>query len=593
MKKAVTNLRLLLPYLPPQARRYMLVYSITSSLLALLDVAAIMLLALSMSSMLAGTPVDLPFVGAVPPSGYVTIIGVVALLIFSKSALQLLQQWRATRRFASFELEIGTRLFDAYIQAPWVERLGRTTSQVVRMADVGVGAINSGFLMPVMNLPSLTATSLSIVAVLIVADPFTALITMVYLGLIAVLLYVVLSRRSVEAGRVNRDYSFKVAALMTDMVTAMKEITLRDKATEVAQVVRANREHSTRARANIAFIGSVPKFILDTALVGGFILVGGGSYLIDGDFTTAIAAVAIFAVSGMRLIPALTGFQSTINTVTANQAQVEAVIRDLGDADRYRENAEDIGNVPLEGTPRLLKIDDISFTYPNRELPALNNVSFEIPIGSSVGLVGASGSGKTTLVDVILGLLLPQSGAIYVDDQNLVDVLGAWRTNVGYVPQEVALFDGTIAQNVSLSWTGATDDAKVEDCLRKAQLWDAIQEREGGVNAKVGERGISFSGGQRQRLGIARALYTSPLILVLDEATSALDTRTEADVTDAIQALEGDITVISVAHRLTTIRNADIVCYFESGFLMAQGTFDEVVDAVPSFHEQARLAGLA
>lgn len=592
MKHALKQMRLILPFLPATARRYIWTFIMISCLLSLLDVAALMLLALSLSSMMAGTDVNIPVFGTVSQEHYVWLLLVVSLLILLKSLLSLLQNWAATRRFAEFELVLGVRLFDAYIGAPWVERLGRTSSQLVRMADVGVSAVVSGLILPLMGMPTLILSSTLIIVTLFFVQPLTAIISIVYLGFIAFLMSHALTKRAVEAGRVNRDYSYKVASLMTDMVAALKEVTLRDKIDEVAEVVKDNRSHAARARANIQFLTAVPRFILDTALIGGFLIVGGVSYLIDGSLSEAISAIALFAVAGMRLIPALTTFQSTNNAINANQAQVTAVLRDMRYADQQRKNREELGREPLAAEPKELVLNDVSFTYPTGNEPAVSNVTMTIKMGSSIGLVGESGSGKSTLVDILLGLLVPQSGSIYLDDQNLNDVLAAWRSRVGYVPQDVALFDGTVAQNVALTWKGEIDKEKVIECLKKAQLWKAIQERPGGLNAKVGERGMGFSGGQRQRLGIARALYTDPYVLILDEATSALDTITEAEVAKAVSSLRGDVTLISIAHRLSTVRNVDELFYMENSFILARGTFDEVVAEVPTFREQARLAGL-
>jgi ABC-type bacteriocin/lantibiotic exporter with double-glycine peptidase domain len=213
-------------------------------------------------------------------------------------------------------------------------------------------------------------------------------------------------------------------------------------------------------------------------------------------------------------------------------------------------------------------------------------------MGSTLGVVGSSGAGKSTLTDLLLGLLVPTGGTVQIDGRNLEDVLAAWRSRVGYVPQEVALFDGTIGQNVALDWEDDYDRDRVRTALERAQLWDFVAARPGGVNGRIGERGMTLSGGQRQRLGIARALYSEPLVLVMDEATSALDTRTEADVAAAIQELRGEVTIISVAHRLSTIRDNDQVAYMRDGRIVAAGSFTDVVAAVPEFAEQAALAGL-
>ncbi len=592
MKLIVTTLRSIVPYLPARAVRFLVGFVVLSSGLALIDIAALSLLALSLGAMVGGRPVELPIVGEVGVDGYIWILAVVSALIIVKSALALLLQWRATRRFARFELEIGDRLFDAYIRAPWTERLKRNTSQLVRMADVGIANVTAGFLLPVATLPSLLTTFAAVLAVLVVAQPITALVTVLYLGGIAALLYLVVSRRSVQAGRVNRDYSFKVARLMTDMVAALKEITLAGKAGDVARVVHANRVHTTRARANISFLGSVPKFVLDAALVGGFVLVGGVAY-ISGGLTEAFAAVALFGVAGFRLVPSLTGFQAIVTSTHANVPQVHAVIHDIQEAEGYLAHAEMIGHDAIVGEPEALELVDVAFTYPGSQEPALRGVSLRIPMGSSLGLVGTSGAGKSTLVDLILGLLVPSSGAATLGDQRLEDVLAAWRSRVGYVPQDVALFDGTVAENVALVWEGEIDEERVERALRRAQLWEVVSARPGGIHGHVGDRGMALSGGQRQRLGIARALYDDPLVLVLDEATSALDTKTESDVAAAIRELRGQVTVVAVAHRLSTIRDSDQVCFMADGRIVALGTFDELVAAVPDFATQAALAGLA
>lgn len=592
MKFALNQVKQLLPYLPANARRYILQYIIISSLLSLLDVVALMLLALSLSSMLQGVPVKIPLVGEIPPEQYVWLLLTVSLLVLVKSLLTLLQQWAATRRFADFELVLGLRLFDAYLGAPWVERLSRTTSQLVRMADVGVSAVVAGLILPLIQLPATIVSSILILATLVVVQPLTAAISILYLGAIAFLMSAVLTKKAVEAGRVNRNYSYKVASLMTDMVGALKEITLRNKFGEVAEEVKANRKHAARARANIQFLAAVPKFILDTALIGGFLLVGVISYLVSGTLPEAISAVVLFAVAGMRLVPALTSFQSTSNTINANRAQVNAILFDMNEAEGYRAKTEKVGTIELEEEPSSLDLEGVTFTYPTGERPAVVDVSLSIKMGSTVGLVGESGSGKSTLVDIILGLLEPQSGSIRVDEHDLIDVLGSWRSRVGYVPQDVSLFDGTISQNVALTWKSDIDTDKVIECLKRAQLWESVKSRPGGLHAAVGERGMAFSGGQRQRLGIARALYSDPFILILDEATSALDTKTESEVAKAISNLRGDVTIISIAHRLSTVKDVDELFYMENGFILASGKFDEVVTNVPTFKEQAALAGL-
>jgi ABC-type multidrug transport system fused ATPase/permease subunit len=295
----------------------------------------------------------------------------------------------------------------------------------------------------------------------------------------------------------------------------------------------------------------------------------------------------------MRLVPSLTSFQSIVSQTTANIPQVAAVIRDIHSAQDYLAHAEQVGHEPLRGEPRELLLENVTFTYAGRAAPAVHDLSLTVPFGTTLGLAGSSGAGKTTLVDIVLGLLVPQQGRVRVDDQEVTDVLADWRSRVGYVPQDVSLFDGTVAQNVALTWGQEIDLERVEQSLRRAQLWDVVADREGGMQARIGDRGMALSGGQRQRLGIARALYSDPLVLVLDEATSALDTKTESDVSQAIRSLRGEVTVVVVAHRLSTIRDADQVCFMRGGTIVARGRFEDVVAAEPEFARQAALAGLA
>lgn len=313
---------------------------------------------------------------------------------------------------------------------------------------------------------------------------------------------------------------------------------------------------------------------------------------LQGGLPQAFTSVALFGLAGFRMVPSLLRFQGVMTSTAATLPHSRAVIRDIKSAEKYVAEAESIGQDPIAGDPQSLVLEDVEFTYPGSGVPAVTDLNLTVPIGTHLALVGSSGAGKSTLVDLLLGLLTPSAGSIRLDHQDLRDVLGAWRSRVGYVPQDVVLFDGTIGQNVALTWGEDYDRDRVREALDKAQMLMTVEAREGGLDAKVGERGLALSGGQRQRLGIARALYVDPLVLVMDEATSALDTTTEEAVTSAIRALHGEVTVITVAHRLSTIRHADQICFMKDGTIEAKGTFDEVIRSSPDFAMQAALAGL-
>lgn len=595
MKNLSRTLGQLLPLLPSNARKFLLLFATLSSVLVLVDAVALGAFALVlnqiMQSQSSGNPMVLPVVGAISDNvGLIVLVCAAAVMIF-KSLLNIWLQWVSTRKFADYELEIGTVLFQSYIRAPWTSRQNRSTAELVRMIDVGIANTISGVLFPAVVLPAQALTFASVLVILVAASWQTALVTVIYLGLIAAFLYLYLSKKSYAAGRINRDAAMRMSTLVSEMLAALKEITLRDKANEVGDVVYLSRERAARSRSNIRFLGAVPKFVIDMALIGGFLLIGTFGYF-NGGIGTAMSSVAIFALAGFKMVPALTTIQSQVTLVQSTLPYTELVMGDIREAKDFRENAEKLGRTPLSGEPKLLELRNVEFTYPGATTPAVTNVNLQIPLGTSVGVVGQSGAGKSTLIDIFLGLLVPSSGSMTLDGVPLEDVLAAWRKRVGYVPQEVAIFDGTVAQNVALSWGGDLDEDRVRVSLERAQLLDTIEARPGGIQGRVGERGGSLSGGQRQRLGIARALYMDPLVLVLDEATSALDTATEAAVAKAIRELQGDVTVISVAHRLSTIRESAQVLFMSEGTIETRGTFDEVVAANPSFAQQAALAGL-
>lgn len=597
--KTLKNLRRtlgqLLPLLPANARRFLLLFASLSSVLVLLDAAALGVFALVLNQIMqtqsAGGTMQLPLIGEISQNVGLVVLIVAAAVMILKSFLNIWLQWVSTRKFADYELEIGTVLFQSYIKAPWISRQNRSTSELVRMIDVGIANTISGVLFPAVVLPAQALTFLSVFVILVVASWQTALITVIYLGIIAAFLYLYLSRKSYEAGRVNRDAAMRMSTLVAEMLAALKEITLRDKADEVGDVVYLSREKAARSRSNIRFLATVPKFVIDMALIGGFVLIGTVGFL-TGGIGTAMSSVAIFALAGFKMVPALTTIQSQVTLVQSTLPYTELVMADIREAEEFRNNAETLGKTPIAGNPKVLELRNVEFTYPGVKTPAITNINLTLPLGTSVGVVGQSGAGKSTLIDIFLGLLVPSSGTMTLDGVPLEDVLADWRKRVGYVPQEVAIFDGTVAQNVALSWGGDLDEDRVRTSLAKAQLLETIENRPQGIHGRVGERGGSLSGGQRQRLGIARALYMNPLVLVLDEATSALDTATEAAVAAAIHELHGEVTVISVAHRLSTIRDCAQVFFMSEGTIETRGTFEEVVAANSSFAQQAALAGL-
>jgi ABC-type multidrug transport system fused ATPase/permease subunit len=592
MKALFQLYREVLGVLPAGARRFLIFYMVLLAALSLLDGAALALLAAATAPVLTGKDLTLPIIGTVSDLGLVIMLGLTCALIVLKSVFAVLLIRGATRRTALYEFEIGRRLFESYIHAPWTERLKRNSAELVRLTDSSVATTVSQFLLPGASLLGEFATFVVILAVLAIAQPIMAAVAFLYLVAIGAVLFFWVTGRSRAAGRRNQTHSVRNVRLLTEMVAALKEVSLRNKLDEVAAVVQGNRRVMTRARADIQFYAQVPRYVLESAIIGGVVVVGITGAIADGGVTGMLTAVAIFGLAGFRLAPSLVRFQNVVSLVSASQPAAAAVMEEIRAVELSSRHLVDRPSLPLADHPEELRFESVSFRYTDDAPNAVTDLDLRIPMGSRVAFVGSSGAGKSTIVDLVLGLIEPTSGRVTIDGVDLRELSRSWRDRVGYVPQDVTLFDATVAQNVALSWTEEFDRDRVRESLRQAQLLDIVEAREDGIDGPVGERGLALSGGQRQRLGIARALYPRPLVLVLDEATSALDTATEAAVGKAIRALRGKMTLISVAHRLATIRDADRIYFMSEGRIAAAGTFDELVAAVPEFALQATLAGL-
>jgi ABC-type multidrug transport system fused ATPase/permease subunit len=302
-----------------------------------------------------------------------------------------------------------------------------------------------------------------------------------------------------------------------------------------------------------------------------------------------LPTLGIFAFATMRLFPRIQNIYAAFNTMQVGQAALDQVYDD------YMASSKTAIDMPSGGTSilrpeRQVVLDKISYSYPKHNRTALKDVSLEIRTCTTVGIVGGTGAGKTTLVDVILGLLTPDSGEIRIDDTPLgLANMRPWQRAIGYVPQSIYLIDDTVARNIAFGLPAEEiDQAAIERAAKLAALHDFVTtELPDGYNTIVGERGVRLSGGQRQRIGIARALYNEPSLLILDEATSALDNITERVVMEAVDTMRHEMTIVMIAHRLSTVRQCDVIHIMERGTIVASGTYDELLDGNELFRKMA------
>jgi ABC-type multidrug transport system fused ATPase/permease subunit len=412
---------------------------------------------------------------------------------------------------------------------------------------------------------------------------------------ISLFLYKYSSERARNLGEAGAKLEISANELISEVLINYREAIVRNTRSSYANEFRQNRMKSANYAAEAAFIPNISKYVLESSVVLGAILLSAIQFILQ-DARHAVAILAIFLAAGTRLAPAILRIQQGLILIKGAS----------GPASRTLDLADDVSKskvTPLSDPKKALgshegfigdiSFSDVTFSYPGTRRPALSTASLSIKSGDFVAFVGPSGAGKTTLVDLLLGVLSPSHGEILISGFSPGDAIENFPGAIAYVPQDVAIAIGTVRENICLGFpVSFASELIVEKSLALANLDAFISGLPNGVDTEVGERGAKLSGGQRQRLGIARALFTSPKMLVLDEATSSLDSETEAAIGDAIQSLRGGTTILMIAHRLASVRSADLVVYIDEGKILAQGKFETVRGLVPDFDRQAKLLGL-
>ncbi len=526
--------------------------------------------------------VDLPF-GLTSTIGPLLVVAGVAFVL--RGALATFNNYAQARVVQRAGAAVSARIHRRYLEAPYAFHLGRSSSESVRTVLWSVDQATQNALNPIITIFTQGLIAVALFGLLVGISPTLSIVAVVVVaGGLSLVLAVVQPR----LGRLGALSEEKVKALLVsvrDSFDSVRDIKVYRSEAYFDARYRHHRDVVARIRASRALLDQIPKSALEIIVVVGLLLLIGLAQS-DDSFSDFIPVLGALGYATLRIVPSLNKVVASANRLRYGQQAVENVQRDLDEAQPEERPADgpDGDDVHAPLFEDAIELEAISFSYPESDRPAVVDVDLAIRRGEMLAIAGGSGSGKSTLVDIVLGLLQPDTGRILVDGST--DLPPSWHRRVGVVSQSVVLLDASVRENVAFGAGRATDDDKVLEALDRAQLTSWLAGLPDGLDTMVGESGKLVSGGERQRVAIARSLYRDPQLLILDEATSALDGATEKALLEALRAISDGLTTIVVSHRMAPIEQADRVALLEDGRISALGTFEEVAASTKEFRDQ-------
>jgi ABC-type multidrug transport system fused ATPase/permease subunit len=593
-------IRLSISVLEPNDRRKYFFAIVAQSALAFLDLVGVALVSLLGSLAIRGVQSQGPGNRVSSVLNFLNLDGltfqnqVSVLSIFAVALLsaKTILSYFFTRRLLMFlslkSANISANLINKTLSSGHLAIQEKSKAQIQYSTGDGVTAMIVGILGLSSNLIADLFLLLVLVSGIFIVDPYSAITTMVFFGSVGIILYFGLHKRARKTSKRVVELNIEGSQTLFEIIGTFREIYVRNRQTYYLEKLTAiKREHAVNT-AKQTLLPNISKYAIEMSVTLGTLLVAAVQFSTQ-DASRAAASLALFLAAGSRLAPALLRIQQSSIQIQSNASLAYptlSLLEEYKDIEplSHPQNTQEAYGSDFDPT---VELADIGFTYPQSSKLAIDNVNLTLPKGELIALVGPSGSGKSTLVDLILGLLEPSHGSVKISGINSANAIEKWPGRIGYVPQSVNLINDTVERNLELGYLpgSISHDLKIK-ALKEANL--------GSLDLKyeVGENGSKLSGGQRQRLGIARALLFEPQLLILDEATSALDSETEFAISDSLNNLKGKVTLLVVAHRLSTVKNADIVVYLDNGKIRSVGTFDEVRMQIPAFDSQAKLMGL-
>ena len=517
------------------------------------------------------------------------VAGFVAVVFIGKSVASIAFRWwllgRTTRVSALSSAELARR----YMLAPYAAHRARRMSEVYRNINDATNQ-SASVLLGIVTICTDALVLIGITAVLALASPAVTIFAVVLFGVLVFGVQLMLRRRQYRIGEDLAEAGLQAWQFLLPGLDGFREARLTSSANAFVDGFRRARMRRARAARQMGIISDAPRYLLEI----GFVLAIVGITLILFATTTpadALTVLGVFAAASLRALPTMNRISASLSTVRTGRAGLEIVSNavdelTVGGAHEERPRSEEqyAGDIVLR---------ELSFRYPDAEQFVLRGISLRIAENRTTAFVGSSGAGKSTMIDLVLGLLEPTEGSIECGGRSISDDLAAWYSQLGVVPQDVFLLNDTLNANIAFGVpTERIDRTRVDEVVAMSQLDELVAGLSEGLDTVVGERGTRLSGGQRQRIGLARALYRRPSVLVLDEATSALDNVTEHEIAATLGRLQGSMTILIVAHRLSTVRHADTLVFLKDGRVGAEGSFEQVREQSADFARLVELGEL-
>ena len=463
-----------------------------------------------------------------------------------------------------FQNRTRTTLLGNYINKPYIFHTHNNSADINRVLTSDVYNF-SDYMVGLLQMISEIIVSICLVLLLAFSDFITTIVILLFLVVASAIYFIPARKALISNGYKNQKAYSEFVKCMNQSWGSIKEIKVAKCEKYFINIFKEASTKYAHTKRFVQFVSGFPRFLLESMVIMGIALAIIFKVSYNGEIADIISQLTLFAVAAYRLLPSVNRINAYYGMVNYNKASVDVVYTCMKESQNERRDKEKEGTNTDTGVLKQIEMKNITFFYPEEEKAVLSHVNINIKVGQSVGIVGKTGSGKTTLVDILLGLLNPQEGEVMFNGHSIYDNMDAWLDKVGYIPQKVYILDDTIRNNVAFGYTQDIDDNQIWAALKQAQMDEFVKGLEQGLDTTVGECGARLSGGQCQRLGIARVLYKKPEVIVLDESTSALDNETEAAVMSAIENMRGKMTLIIIAHRLSTIENCDIVYEVEDG----------------------------